>query len=221
MSTARLTASASLTGTARVKHSFYRQHLLAARHFAGLAGQIELKASVIEAERSEHRAYVTGAVVFSVAFLEASINEFYLEAVDGDRTPLSSLTDQQIGILAELWGDVIDRYSILKKCQIALAACSALRFDEGAEPFQGTDGLVRIRNALIHYRPEWDDELLGHKKIRDRVEKRFNPNPLVPSGSLWFPHVCLGAGCAMWSVDQAAVFMQDFCHRLNIPSRVP
>lgn len=211
-----------MTGTvvARVKHSFSRQHLVAARHFASLAEQVELKAAATEQEKSEHRAYVTGAVVFSAAFLEASINEFYLEATEGNRTSLSSLTDQQMAILTELWENV-EQHQVLNKYQIALVACGVQRFDRGVEPFQGADGLIKIRNALIHYRPEWDDELDEHKKIQDRIGRRFKPNPFAVPGNLWFPHQCLGAGCAKWAVAQAEQFMTDFCQRLRLPSRLP
>jgi hypothetical protein len=208
------------TAAAKVKHHFSKQHLIAARLFSDLSEQAETKAGATEEDRRSHRAYVTGAVVFSVAFLEASINELYLQAVDGDRTALSGLTDQQTAVLAELW-QTVEQRQLLSKYQIVLAACGARRFDQGAEPFQGTDALIKIRNALIHYRPEWDDDLDDHKKIRDRLGNRFGPNPFAGAGTLWFPHQCLGAGCATWSADQAALFMTDFCQRLNLPNRLP
>ena len=58
---------AGVKATAGVKHSFFRQYLVAARHFADLAARVESSAAVVEPterEKSEHRAYVTGAVVF-------------------------------------------------------------------------------------------------------------------------------------------------------------
>jgi hypothetical protein len=163
---------------------------------------------------------VTGAIVFSVAFLEASINEFYLEARDANPHTLKGLSTQQIAVVSELC-ELVERDSPLNKCQVAMAACGIERFDRGAEPFQGSEALVRLRNALIHYRPEWDDELETHRKLEEGLSGRFDPNPLSQAGSLWFPHQCLGSGCAMWSIKQAEKFMGEFCVRLGVPSRVP
>jgi hypothetical protein len=95
------------------------------------------------------------------------------------------------------------------------------RFEKGSEPFQGADGLVKMRNVLIHYRPEWDNELNEHKRVQDRVQGRFPLNPLADPGVLWFPDQCLGAGCADWAIKQAAEFVTEFCQRLGIPGRVP
>lgn len=210
----------TMTATLRMKHSFSRQHLVAARHFAHLATEAEEQNEVSRTLKTEHRAYVTGAIVFSVAFLEASINELYLEAVDINRTTLSTLTDPQFTILAELW-PIVEQTQALGKFQIVLASCGCSRFDKGVEPFQGVDSLIKIRNALIHYRPEWDNELDEHKKIHNRVSNKFALNPFTDKSSLWFPHQCLGAGCAKWGIGRVEQFIVEFCQRLGIPSRLP
>jgi hypothetical protein len=214
------TGTATATAVARVKHNFSRQHFIAARHFANLAASTEGKESLSEQEKNEHRAYVIGSVVLSAAFIEASINEFYLEAVDGNQTSLVGLTTQQMAMLAERWKKVA-RGQVLKKYQIALAICGKEQFNTTSEPFQGTDGLVKMRNVLMHYRPEWDDELREHKDVQERLTGRFPLNSLASAGSLWFTHQCLGAGCAQWAATQAARFVTEFCTRLSIPSRVP
>jgi hypothetical protein len=102
------------TATLRMKHSFSQQHLIAGRYFAAMANAVEGKGAITEHDKAEHRAYVTGSVVFSAAFLEASINEFYLEAVDGNQTSLAGLTAQQIAILAELW-ETVEQHQLLGK----------------------------------------------------------------------------------------------------------
>lgn len=216
------TGTGTVTGaiSVSVKHNFSRQHLVAARYFTKECASIEKKDAVTEQNKNEHRACVTGAVIFSVAFVEASINEFYLEAVDSNQTSLSGLTVQQIAVLAEIW-ESVEKHSLLGKYQIALAVCGKNRFEKGASPFQGTDSLVKMRNALIHYRPEWDTELKVHKELQDRLNGCFIPNRMTAPGNLWFPHQCLGAGCAEWAVKQAADFVTEFCTRLGIPCRVP
>jgi hypothetical protein len=219
-STATAHATATASASARVKHSFSRQHLVGARHLAELASAIEKNGASTEQEKTHHRAYVSGAVIFSVAFLEASINELYLEAIDKNANALSGLTPPQIEILAELW-ETTEQHSVLGKYQVALAACGKSRFEKGLEPYQAADGLVKVRNALIHYRPEWDDELEEHKKLYERLNGRFPLNTLAAAGSLWFPHLCMGAGCAQWATEQAANFATEFCARMDIPNRTP
>lgn len=207
-----------MTATLRMKHSFSRQHLVAARHFAHLATEAEEQNEVSRTLKTEHRAYVTGAVVFSVAFLEASINELHLEALDGNPKSLSGLTDQQ---LAKLKTSKKRGKTVLSKYQKVLSICGIPRFKEESGLFQSVKILIKIRNALIHYRPEWDDELKVHKNIQNRLSGKFTLNRFTDKSSLWFPHQCLGAGCAMWSVEQVGQFIVEFCQRLGIPSRLP
>ncbi len=89
LATGTVTATATVTAFPRVKNNFSRQYLVFARHFAAMASTVQSKGTITEQDTSEHRAYVTGSVVFSEAFLEASINEFYLEAIDGNHTSLA------------------------------------------------------------------------------------------------------------------------------------
>ena len=205
--------------TAQLKHCFSRQHLVAARQFATQAAMIEAKPSLSEQDRSEHRAYVTGAVVFSAAFLEASINELYLEAKDVQQQSLTGLSPQQITMLSAVW-DVIEQHQALGKYQIALDLCGRARLEPGAAPYQGTMALIKTRNALIHYKPEWDHELDVHKDLESRLTGRFSLNPHSGPGNLWFPHRCLSAGCAEWAAEQAASLVTEFCRRLGIPNRL-
>lgn len=207
-----------MTATLRMKHSFSRQHLAAARHFARLATKVEEQTEANEILKAEHRAYVTGTVVFSVAFLEASINELHLEALDGNRKSLLGLTDQQ---LAKLKTSKKGGKKILSKYQRVLSVCGIPRFKEESELFQSVNSLIKIRNALIHYHPEWDDELKVHKNIQNKVSGKFALNRFTGKSSLWFPHQCLGAGCARWGVERVEQFMAEFCRRIGIPSRLP
>ncbi len=156
----------------RVKHSFSRQHFFATEFFSEEASRIEgLGPDLSEAERSNHRAYVTGVVFSAVAALESSINELYLEAKDKNKTALAGLTDADFSVLESDW-ESIESQPTLEKYQEALGTLGRTQFDRGNNPFQDADSLIYLRNALVHYKPEWDDETKIHAKI-DSSKKLF------------------------------------------------
>ena len=204
----------------RLKHHFSKQHHWTARNFSEEAAHIEnFSTNLSKVDGRRHRAYVTGAILFAVAALEASINEFYLEAQDRDKNTLSGLNDSQLSVLANQWVNFKPFFPVLKKYQEALKSVGQKEFDQSRNPFEDTDSLVYLRNALIHYKPEWDDEAKVHQKIKARLHKKFSLNTFSKPKSLWFPHQCLGAGCAKWSVDTIESFMLEFCKVLGIPNR--
>ena len=108
-------------------------------------------------------------------------------------------------------GEPLPRSGIAREINLlSCASCLSSRTNSRA--------LGKIRNALIHYRPEWDNEQKEHKKLKERLSGRFALNK--HGAGLWFPHQCLGAGCAAWATNQAESFMTDFCQRLGIPNRI-
>ena len=153
-----------------------------------------------------------------MAFLEASINELYLSAVDQDTEPLPTFDARLFPLFAQFWEDV-ECYSILHKYQIALLLAGKDRFPPGVPPYQDAASVVKLRDCLVHYKPEWDDETGQHQKLEDRLRGKFALSPYAPTGSLWFPHQCLGAGCAQWAVDTTRRFSDEFCDRLMIQRR--
>jgi len=214
----RLTAGIA----AQSKHSFSRQHFRAADFFAKRSQEFEdqgREGPSDEHVTSVHRSYVTGAIILCVAGLESSVNEFYLEACDKNERKLQGLTSDDIHVLATWWQEM-EKRSLLTKYQTALKLTAKQTFDLGSNPYQDVGNLCFLRNALVHYKPEWDGELDAHKKLQDRVQSRFPPNPLAARGSLWFPHLCLGAGCARWAVSAGQAFLGEFCRRMGIPPRV-
>lgn len=208
----------------RVKANLSRQLLatakLFARHCAGIAErerQLKWPQPSWEASRS----YAIGAIVMAVSALEASINELYLEAVDRNTHALGALTEVQIAQLEVLWGSV-DRTKILAKYQLVLAVCGKDQFDKGAEPYQSADALIDLRNAVVHFKPEWGDELAEHAKLERRLAAKFEDCALASRATghmVWFPGRCLGFGCADWAVGTVGRFVGEFCGRLGIRGR--
>jgi hypothetical protein len=208
----------------RVKSNLSRQLLATAQLFAshcdeiaGREGELDWPQPGWEASRS----FAIGAVVMAVSALEASINELYLEAVDRNSHALGALTSEQVAQLEVLW-ESVDRTKILAKYQLVLAVCGKEQFNKGSEPYQSVDALIDLRNAVVHFKPEWDDELEEHAKLETRLTRKFDECMLASRAQgrmVWFPGRCLGAGCANWAVATVERFVGEFCGRLGIRGR--
>ncbi|MEA1894385.1 MAG: hypothetical protein U9N36_04115 [Euryarchaeota archaeon] len=92
-------------------------------------------------------------------------------------------------------------------------------FDRGKAPYQEVNDLIKLRNALVHYKPEWDTDLKNHKGIEDRLKSRFTINPFSHVNDAFFPKKCLGHGYAEWSVKSTITFIEDFYRRMGFPPK--
>lgn len=159
-----------------------------------------------------------------MAFLEASINELFADAHDAYLKRLDGLRDEDIELMRDMWRQGIPRtarYSVLEKYAIALSLARKAPMDKGQAPWQPATVLIQLRNALIHYEPEWlQTEATGTEEQAHRLAKalkgRFAPNPLTGAGNPYYPDKVLGHGCAEWAVRTSAEFVDQFAQRLGI-----
>lgn len=210
-----------MAASIRIKHNFSKQHLRSSYLLACEAKGIEEKAERPRKDDNlwaSHRAYVTGAIISAVAGLEASINEFFLEACDRSKRSLNGLDGDVVSLIADMWLE-IERKPILSKYQICLSLARKDKFMKSRQPYKDAESLVKLRNSLVHYKPEWDEEAKVHDNLQKRLSGKFDWNPLASPGHIWFPHKCLGSGCALWSFSTAQNLIADFCQRLGIPNR--
>lgn len=177
---------------------------------------------------AEHRAYVTGAIFHSVAFLEANINELFDATLQG--IPLvAPLGAKRLGEMAALWKYALSgktRYSMLDKYQLALELGGKERFPDtdGRNPpacgsFADVRELTSLRDTLMHYQPLWegDREEKEVRRLRERLGARFTDhiNPLMP-GNSYFLNRYLSHACAVWAVESSLAFADAFYSRLGI-----
>ena len=171
--------------------------------------------AVTEVVRMEHRSYAIGAVTAAAAYLEAAINELYLQAIDRNRNTFPPERIRLAELMSHVWADV-EQMTVLVKYQVALTLAEVRPYPKGENPYQAVDGLLRLRNALVHYKPEWDTELEEHRKLEERLANRFRESRLSSSSQAFFPHRCLGHGCAAWSTHTAVQFYRGFMERLGL-----
>lgn len=198
-----------------------RLYMPAAAHMARLSAQIETKVKEgmpREKLQMEHRAYVVGSILLSVASLEGAINEIYVDALDKDSNTFKGLPPDVPQLLSQLWHEC-RTMSFPRRFQCALIAARKAKFQEGSTPFQEIEALRCLRNELIHYKPEWDESLRKHQKIEGLLRCRFPENPLVAKDNTFFPKRCLGHGCAEWALKSCVAFIEDFLSRMTLPPR--
>lgn len=202
------------------RERLYRQHVYSAHLFAERANALEGKepSEVSEEDRWRHRAYVSGALFAAAAFLEASINDLYIEMQNLTQSGQPRLPPREQAVLSRVWPEMSGS-PILHKYQVALSLADADAYDENKPPYIDADSLLRLRDALMSCSPEWDDKKGKRQTLEKRLKNKFLPNTLASSGDPWFPDRCLGAGCAIWSVKTVQTFSDDFCHRMGIPIR--
>jgi hypothetical protein len=220
-----VTDSAGLTDSVQIstRHYIASQHLWAAQHQARLCAEVEAEENAAPFD-IRHRTFAIGAVLSSVAFLEALVNELFQDAADSEGAisgRIAPLGEKCIALMAEFWNatDNGARYiRALEKFQMALLFADKPRFDPGASPFQDVKLLIVIRNKLIHFRPAWQAQ--GDvAKEEQMLTGKFAENSLMAGmSSAWFPNKCLGAGCAEWAWRVSLLLADDWSARLNVPS---
>jgi hypothetical protein len=219
---AAVTVTPRVEMAVRVRDYLASQHLWTARHEAWLCRKREDEVLAREHHQLDRRhwSHAMNTVLSSVAFLEAFINSVWQDAADEHTSYLTAgIPDTALAAMRELWNGKanVKRRSMLGKFQVALASADHDKMPEDAEPYQSVSVLVTLRNALVHFKPEWhggdtDVELVRTLRTKITTEREF-PRKVQP----WFPAKVLGAGTASWACDSVLAFAKDWHQRMGMP----
>lgn len=212
----------------KIRKYFSIQHIQSAALFAMHAYSIEKNYDGVFSDElfSHHSSYVTGSILSSVFFLEATINELFADTLEPHSQIVKKLNQATIQLMVKMWKLGVPKtanFKILQKYQIALELAQKKIFDAGAQPYQDVNLLVKLRNDLVHYEPESvkspSSDDFGPADIH-RYEKmlsgKFLANPLTGQGNPFYPDKCLGHGCAEWAVNSSVKFVDDFFSRMGL-----
>ncbi len=199
---------------------FSSYHLWAAKHFLEISKQIEESITELPAFDMRHRAFIINSIFSSVAFSEAVINEIFQDALDNHYSYIEPLGRDKIELLANYWRmtEIKNKshISILDKYRLVLLFCSRKLFKEDEKPYQNANLTIKLRNTLIHYKPESFSPDKRYK-LGDQLKGKFPQNKLmIESGNPYFPDKCLGYGCANWSYNSMEEFTNLFFQELGI-----
>ncbi len=186
--------------------------LWTAEHHAVLAAAIEAEYTPGDARFDiELNAHVLSGVFASVGFLEAAINELFQDAADGHGETIDGyiapLSPETRKLMRQWWAatDNGEHAKMLGKYRAILDFADRPALNARAEPWQSAAALTKLRNALVHFRPETlPRSITGPHPMESLLHARFAPCKLLAgSGNPWWPDHCLGAGCAQWAHDSA------------------
>jgi hypothetical protein len=91
--------------------------------------------------------------------------------------------------------------------------------DEGKQPFQGAEDLILLRNALVHFKPEWTDNPRASASLEQRLRGKFRSNPLSGGDELFIPYRACGSPAAFWAIKTVIAFVNEFYSRLAIDAK--
>jgi hypothetical protein len=166
------------------------------------------------------RTYVCSAVLFSAGAVEATANQVLADAAE-HRTGLEYLGADVLFSLAARWKDQDVRRgaSSIEKIQLILDTCGRRQLSRGSNPLQDADTLFRLRNALVHFVPEWASSEREHARIEAALRsKNLRPNPFSREYEPTFPGRCLSADLAAWGVRTAYDVIAEFYRRMQYES---
>jgi len=217
------TASISISGEYAVKLSLSRTHLASAALLTRYSYNLEKEFS--DSEILSQRSFVTSAVILSVSSLEGMINEFFSDirdiSVRGGNDVKENYPElyRKSNLFKYIFTEQL-RIKVLDKYQIALILANKKEFEKGSNPYQDTQCLIDLRNALVHYNPSWQriitaSDYITPEKIERRLKGKFTLNPRAPRGP-FFPSTCMiSHGCAEWAVNTTRIFLNEFYNRIG------
>ena len=203
--------SGTVSGTGRTRTNLALHHLFAACRFSARVKEIESAnaGQPFAAFWEEILQNSLGVAVLTVAALESYANEMYFEG---------SILKQGLNAAAaaEL-AEIIDRESILTKYSLALSISAGKKLDLGLSVTQNVDALIKLRNAVVHFRPEWFDEQDKHEKLSIRLHNKFKPSTFLPN-ELVFPRAWASHSFNVWALKTTVEFIDHFHSEAGTPS---
>jgi hypothetical protein len=196
-------ANANFTATGRTCTNLALHHLFAACRFSARVREIEFAnaGQPFGSFWEEILQNSLGVATLSVAALESYANEMYFEGAVL-RRGVNSIASVELA-------NLVDRESILKKYSLALSISVGKKLDFGVTEVQNADALIRLRNAVVHFRPEWFDEQDKHRKLSNILQHKFEPSTFLASEPV-FPRAWASHSFTVWALKTTIAFVEHY-----------
>lgn len=192
------------TATAKSRTNLALHHLFAACRFAARIGEIERQnqSQPFGSFWEEILQNSLGVAMLSVTCIECYANELCFEP----STIAPTLNPAATALVAEL----LDNEAILRKYSAALTLRCGAPLNFGVQPVQNADALIKLRNAVVHFRPEWREEQGRHDKLSKILQHKFKTSPFLPNEPV-FPLAWASHDFAIWALKSTVAFLEYFC----------
>lgn len=205
--------SAAIAGNVTIskRTNLHLTHMLGAAAFAHEAGDIQNRnAGQPHSDFNERIVILANVTVMTaVASVEAYLNGIFEEGSQ-------HFTPEMLPIFQQAAKD-IEKMGALDKADWLLLLRGRSRLNRGEGSPQQLITLIKLRNALIHYRPEWDHEDKTHAELSKQLSGLFVPNPCFINDRLWFPHKWAGHAGASWAVRTGVDFLDHVAQLAGLP----
>lgn len=144
-------------------------------------------------------ANASGAVFAAVAAMESYANELFID----HKTVFPELREE---VMAKLW-ELFEQKATLEKFEFAVLLKQGLPLNRSASPYQDVDSIIRLRNGLIHFKPEWFSAQEEHAKLSARLKHRATPSPFFAATEPLFPRGWTSHSTIVWVIRSVLEFL--------------
>jgi len=200
--------------TLNFRPGFGLTHLRTAAKLSELCREIEIqnKGTKFGPFFGDLTDYSTACVMPCVASLEAYINEIFI-----DRE--KHFENHDINLLHDLW-DVLEKKNVIDKFQFALLLKNKEKMNSSSKVVDHIKTLIKLRNSLVHFKPEWVHLQKEHDKIGKALNGMFEMSPFLKPSEPIFPLRCMSHGMTKWAVRSSYEFIEEFSKVSTIENRI-
>lgn len=201
-----------------LRYNFTYNFLVGAATMTRLARDIENKGkNATETEMLQHKAFVAGSIMQSVAALETDAWSI-LNHGPGHHLGSDGL-DKELKETLNIVSKTFEKEPLMIKLDLILQLTRRKKLNFGAQPMQDLDLLISLRNEITHFKSLWTNELDRKKLFKALEDKDSTPPAYSPEGRQnFFPHICLTHERAKWALDTVILFIDFYYKELGIKS---
>lgn len=190
--------------TGRARDNFSNTHLLNAHRFALRVHEVETAnlGQPFGEFYEPIRADCIACVLSAVAALEAYLGEVGFE-------PTTHFPGQPAQVV-EAWLNLIEFKPFIERLKLLALLNGKALPDFSRNPGQNVVLLVKLRNALVHYNPEWPDEQKAQLALGKSLKSKFPLSPFFGPSEPIFPRACMSYGCSKWAVETVRDFIVEY-----------
>lgn len=202
-----------LSSECKTRHTLSLHHVMAACRFATMVKKLEEENNGKEFgdffhEIQQHAMAVT---MMSVAALESYLNELCFE---GQLLLKNGVSKDMANYL-----DSIENKPTLEKYSLIFKFVKKQKLKKDAAYWENADILIRVRNNITHFSPNWYGEKGKHLNLSDDLKrKNIKHSPFLVNEAQLFPLAWASRSFCIWALQSTINFIDCFHKQFGTPS---